>query len=577
MRGGFWKRGFSFANERRFGGVSRIKISNSAVVTEVSIHSIDPHRQLPVIATIHKRSLSSRPSSTQPLPHVVPKEDTTPEKRTINLLEILTKSIASHIRIDTNPYELDRHGRGESFHPTRPPAAIVYPTSLEDVVQIVKCCQAYKFPLIPFGVGTSVEGHVCALAEHTGTVSLDTSLLQSMDLPEFSNSEEDVVSWPDPMATVGAGVTRNTLNTALRHTGLQFVVDPGADATLGGMVATGASGTTAVHYGTMRDNVLALTAVMPDGSVVQAGTKALKNSAGYDLLGLMCGSEGTLGVITSITVKLHPIPDHVVAVVCAFKTLHQAAQAVAALKFQHLPLTRCELLDTSSVAAFNQYNAGSSVCSSTTEVPPMEELPTLFLELQASSDTILQELVTSVEQVCLEDCGGQQFQQQTNPDDRKALWAARHQLYYASIALRPEATSAVLTDACVPLSEFARILEATARDVAEQQVVGPIFGHAGDGNFHCILPIAEPHKEDPDYLRRVHAVNDKLIRRTLEVGGTCTGEHGIGYGKSQYLERQYGAGAVDMMRSIKQAVDPHNIMNPGKVIPAKIPQVESAR
>lgn len=530
-----------------------------------------------ISSTIYKRSLCSSSSSPQPLPPEEPKEGATADGSS-DLLKTLTQSIAGHIRIDTNPYELDRHGRGESFHPTRPPAAIVYPTSLEDVVEIVTCCQAHQFPLIPFGVGTSVEGHVCALTEHTGTVSVDTSLLQSMELPEFGHSDEDGdIVWPDPMATVGAGVTRNTLNTALRHTGLQFVVDPGADATLGGMVATGASGTTAVHYGTMRDNILALTAVLPDGSVVQAGTKALKNSAGYDLLGLMCGSEGTLGVITSVTVKLHPIPDHVVAVVCVFETLHQAAQAATALKFQHLPLTRCELLDTSSVAAFNQYNASSNACGTNTEVLPMEELPTLFLELQAPSDTILQELVASVEQVCLEDCGGQQFQQQTNPDDRKALWAARHQLYYASIALRPEATSAVLTDACVPLSEFARILEATARDVAEQHVVGPIFGHVGDGNFHCILPIAEPHKEDPDYLQRVHAVNDNLIRRTLEVGGTCTGEHGIGYGKSQYLERQYGAGAVDMMRAIKQAVDPHNIMNPGKVIPPTMPQDESTR
>jgi len=308
-------------------------------------------------------------------------------------------------------------------------------------------------------------------------------------------------------------------------------------------------------------------------------------------LGLWCGSEGTLGVITSVTVKLHPIPQHVVALVCVFDNLYQAAQVVAALKFQSIPLSRCELLDTSSVVAFNQYNNSSSSSSESSRPPKMVEKPTLLLELQASSPTMLEELVKQAESICVEEGGGFQFQQETDETKRRALWAARHQLYYASLQLRqPSSTKnnndvktteedhstqppkqykrnnrAVLTDACVPLSEFARIIDATARDVHDQNVVGPIFGHAGDGNFHCIMPV---HDDDPDdYLQRVHAVNDKLIQRTLAAGGTCTGEHGVGYGKAEYLEAQYGPGAVDMMRAIKQAVDPHNIMNPGKILP----------
>lgn len=472
------------------------------------------------------------------------------------------------MKLEANPYELDRHGRGESYHQTKPPVAIVYPRCVREVQEVVRLANKYRIPLITFGAGTSVEGHVCALY---GGISLDTSLLQSMELPDFGTSHEaDELNtmWPDPMATVGSGVTRNTLNRALRHTGLYFVVDPGADATLGGMVACGASGTTAVHYGTMRENILALEAVMPDGSIVKAGTKALKNSAGYDLLGLLCGSEGTLGVITSVTVKLHPIPDHVVTAVCVFNSLHHAARAVAAFKFQNVSLTRCELLDASSIVAFNRLIKSTSSNVGKGDAPSsMKELPTLFLELQAPSDSILDELATRVQEICMNDFDGQSFQKQTNLEDRNALWAARHQLYNAVIALRPGANSAVVTDVCVPLSEFARVIEATAQDVAEQNVVGPIFGHAGDGNFHCILPIADWNKEDPAYLERVHCVNDRMIRRTLEVGGTCTGEHGIGYGKSKYLEAQYGIGAVSMMRTIKQALDPHNIMNPGKVVP----------
>jgi D-lactate dehydrogenase (cytochrome) len=318
----------------------------------------------------------------------------------------------------------------------------------------------------------------------------------------------------------------------------------------------------------MRENILALECVLANGDIVNCGTKAMKNSAGYDLLGLMCGSEGTLGVITSVTVKLNPIPEHVVAAVCVFDTLHQAAETVAALKFQNVPLIRCELLDSASISAFNKHTQSQKQDgnSNNHNTPPMQESPTLFLELHGSSEAALKDQIQNVQEICVE-AGGTKFQVSTEAQERQALWKARHALYYVIWGLRPGAESAVpvVTDSCVPLSEFANVIQATAQDVEEQGVVGPCFGHAGDGNFHCILPITAD--EDPDYLQRVHAVNDRLIRRTLEAGGTCTGEHGVGYGKTKYLNQQYGPGAVQMMRAIKQALDPRNIMNPGKVVP----------
>lgn len=454
----------------------------------------------------------------------------------------------------TNPYELDRHGRGESFHPTQPPEAILKPTSEEQVSAILSFCHEHSVPVVPFGVGTSVEGHVCCLE---GGISLDTVNLNSIQLPSdlssSLSSSDDAL--PDPIARVGAGVTRHTLNQALRHTGLQFVVDPGADATIGGMVATGASGTTAVRYGTMRENLLEVECVLADGTLVRSGTKALKNSAGYDMTSLLCGSEGTLGVITAATVKLHPIPQHAMAAVCVFPSLHAAANAVATLKFCGVPLLRCELLDGPSVAAFNAYNPGEE---------DLPVAPTLFLEFAAESEATLSEQVKATAEVC-DDLGGSGFEFTSSEEDRKKLWAARHSLYYASIHSREGASNAILTDACVPLSRFAEVLEATAADVKAAGVVGPCFGHAGDGNFHCILPVKDD--DPPEYLEKLHAINDRLIKRTLSAGGTCTGEHGVGYGKAKYLSAQYGDGAVFAMRAIKAALDPQNILNPGKIVP----------
>ncbi|VEU43941.1 unnamed protein product [Pseudo-nitzschia multistriata] len=488
--------------------------------------------------------------------------------------------------VSTNPYELDRHGRGESHHrgytlngtandtandtanetnDPLTPDVIVRPQTVKDVSELLGFCNEHRIPVIPYGAGTSVEGHVCATTR--GSISLDMAGFTEVVLPGELDSETETessseVSLPDPIARVGAGVSRKTLNEALRATGMQFVVDPGADATIGGMVATGASGTTTVRYGTMRENLLGLECVLADGTIVsRIGGRVLKSSAGYDLVGLMCGSEGTLGVITSVTVKLHPIPDHVVAAVCVFESLADAANTVAMLKFCEVPMVRCELLDATSVAAFNASNSNGNSGNSR----PMEEKATLFLEFQASSEEALKEQIATTQEICTGDeFGGSDFRFTSGEEERKALWAARHNLYYASINYRKGSTTAFLTDACVPLSEFASVLDETVRDVEETGVVGPCFGHAGDGNFHCILPVSE---DEPDeYMEKVFAVHERIIRRALAAGGTCTGEHGVGYGKIKYLGDQYGEGAVRMMERVKASLDPNNILNPGKVV-----------
>jgi len=471
--------------------------------------------------------------------------------------EELRNEVLPHVQFSSNAYDLERHGRGESYHPTRPPDLVAAPSEEQDVRELVQYCFKHRIPLVPFGAGTSVEGHVNALF---GGVCLDMSEFQSItDVPDVTSSDSE---YPDPHVTVGAGVTRMRLNEALRHTGYQFSVDPGADATLGGMMATGASGTSTVKHGTMRDNLLECRVVLADSetdaSVVRCGTKALKNSAGYDLLSLFCGSEGTLGVITSVTVKLHPVPQFVVAATCQFESLYQAAAAVSALKITAVPLSRCELLDTASVEAFNAYNTPES--SST----PMEVKPTLFLEFEGHSELSLQEVVSMTEDVCVNDYGGSSFAFASDEHERRTLWSARHSLYYATVAYRHGATGAILADAAVPLSHFASVIDETVKDVEKYDVVGPCFGHAGDGNLHCILPIKEDDSEE--YMERVHTVYGNLIDRTLAVGGTCTGEHGIGYGKIPYLERQYGPEAVRVMETIKRSLDPRNIMNPGKVV-----------
>lgn len=397
--------------------------------------------------------------------------------------------------------------------------------------------------MIPFGTGTSLEGHVAALH---GGISIDTCNLNTIKVYD----EQDF------FVTVGAGVTRSKLNEALRHTGLQFMIDPGADASIGGMVACGASGTTAVKYGTMRENILALEVVLPDGRIANTGSLAVKSSAGYDLTSLMCGSEGTLGIITKVTCRLHPIPEHVSAALCSFASLHEAAEAVTAIRQLGVDVTRLELLDSTSIAAFNQYSSN---------VPDLPEQPHLFLEFSGASGTAVAEQASLAESICMDGYNCKGFHIESSEEARKKLWAARHVLYYASIALRPGASHALITDACVPLSQFATILQQTADDIKELGLIATCFGHAGDGNFHCILPTLPD--DSVDYTQAIRTLSDRLIDRTLAVGGTCTGEHGIGYGKIKYLQQQYrDTATLDMMRLIKKSLDPLNLMNPGKVI-----------
>jgi len=352
---------------------------------------------------------------------------------------------------------------------------------------------------------------------------------------------------------VQAGLTRLGLNQHLRHTGLRFPVDPGADASIGGMAACGASGTSAVRCGTMRENVLGLRAVLASGELFSTGGRARKSSAGYDLTRLLVGSEGTLAVITEVALRLQAVPAAAAAAVCLFPSLSAAASAVALVLQSGVPVSRCEILDGRTVAAFNAYAV---------EVPDLVEGPTLLFEFEGTSEASVAEQAEISAECCAEHGGGS-FEWSTKAEERRRLWQARHATYYASLALRP-GSRGIVTDAAVPISQLAQVMEATAADVTASNVVGPIFGHAGDGNFHCILL---SHPDDPaEYTERLHAVHYRLLERALACGGTCTGEHGIGIGKKAWLRKQHGDGAVGVMRAIKIALDPLNILNPDKVV-----------
>jgi D-lactate dehydrogenase (cytochrome) len=445
------------------------------------------------------------------------------------------------INISTNPYELDRHGRGESYHKPYPPQSIVHVASEAEVIAVLKLCNEFKVPVVPFGAGTSVEGHVGALH---GGVSL--SFCQSFNkILRIDAASMD--------ATVQAGVTRHQLNNELRHTGLQFMVDPGADASIGGMTATGASGTSAVKYGTMKENVLGCRAILSTGEVIKCGGRARKNSAGLDLTRLMIGSEGTLGVITEVTVKLHPIPNVVSAAVCKFPSISEAANAITAILQSGIAVSKCELMDSTTMEAYNKY---------ATDVPDMPLVPHLFLEFTDISEGRVVEQANLAAELC-SSFSGSEFQFSQTPSEQKKLWSARHSVYYASIALRKDAKG-VVTDACVPLDHLAQILVDTSNDVKAEGIVGSIFGHAGDGNFHVVLPIVSGD-ESNGYLEKVHRVMDNISKRAIAAGGTCTGEHGVGVGKLKYLEEQYNSSTISAMRRIKIALDPNNILNPGKI------------
>ena len=438
-------------------------------------------------------------------------------------------------RLSTSAAVREQHGRDESYHPAAAPDAVAFARSTEEVAGIVRTCAAHKLPVIAFGTGTSLEGHVAALR---GGVCIDVSC---MDRILEVNAE-------DLDCRVQAGVRRKQLNEYLRDTGLFFPIDPGADASLGGMTATRASGTNAVRYGTMRENVLGLTVVLADGRVIRTGGRARKSSAGYDLTRLFIGSEGTLGVITEIQLRLYGIPEAVSSAVCSFQTLKGAVDTVITTIQMGIPVARIELLDEVQMDAINRY--------SDLNYPAQ---PTLFFEFHGS-DSGVKEQTGRVGEIASE-FGGGDFQWATRTEDRNKLWQARHDAYYAAMALRP-GCKGWATDVCVPISRLAECILETRKDIDESGIITPIVGHVGDGNFHLVFLVDTENEEE---MKKATAVNDRMVMRALELGGTCTGEHGIGYGKIEFLRHEHGE-AVSVMRQIKRALDPDELMNPGKIL-----------
>ncbi|MBV9665759.1 MAG: FAD-binding protein [Actinobacteria bacterium] len=441
-------------------------------------------------------------------------------------------------RVSTAPAVCDQHGRDEGWHAAVPPDAVVFAASTDDVVAVVQACARHRVPLIPFGVGTSLEGHVAAVR---GGVSLDLS--QMATVLEVNAEDLD--------CRVQAGVTRRALNDVLRRDGLFFPIDPGADATLGGMAATRASGTNAVRYGTMRDVVLGLTAVLADGSVVRTGTRARKSSAGYDLTRLLVGSEGTLGVITEVALRVHGIPECIGSAVSSFATLDGAVRTVIETIQLGVPVARLELLDAMQVAACNAYSG--------LDLPVA---PLLLLEFHGSETTVADD-AAAVERLSTNN-GGNGWAWSTDQAERERLWRARHDAYYAAKALRPGAL-AVPTDVCVPISRLAACIAETRADLDASGLTAPIVGHVGDGNFHALV-LFDP--DDESEKQRAQDVHTRMVERALAAGGTCTGEHGVGYGKLDFMRTEHGTGALAAMAAVKHALDPDEILNPGKLVPA---------
>jgi D-lactate dehydrogenase (cytochrome) len=438
-------------------------------------------------------------------------------------------------RLSTAPAVREQHGRDESYHAAAPPDAVVFAESTEEVAAIVGLCAAHKVPVIAFGTGTSLEGHVAALE---GGICIDLSRMSRV----LRVSPEDLD------CTVEAGVTRKQLNEYLRDTGLFFPIDPGADASLGGMAATRASGTNAVRYGTMRENVLSLTVVLADGRIIRTARRARKSSAGYDLTRLFVGSEGTLGVITEVTLRLYGIPEAIMAAVCPFPSVEAAVDTVVDTIQSGVPVARIELLDAKQMAAINAYAKLDHAVA-----------PTLFFEFHGSRRGV-EEQVAQVEAFATEH-GGSRFRQAATAEERSKLWQARHDAYYAALALRPGAKGWA-TDVCVPISRLAECIAETKRDLDQSFVTAVLVGHVGDGNFHLAF-ILDPDK--PEEIAEASRINDRMVRRAIAMDGTCTGEHGVGYGKMDFLIAEHGE-AVAVMRTIKRALDPDNIMNPGKIV-----------
>ena len=438
-------------------------------------------------------------------------------------------------RLSTAAAVREQHGKDVSYHEGAAPDAVAFAETTEEVAEIVRICARHKTPVIPFGTGTSLEGHIAALR---GGISLDVSRMTA--ILEVNREDLD--------CRVQAGVTRKGLNEYLRDSGLFFPIDPGADASLGGMTATRASGTNAVRYGTMRENVLGLTVVTPDGRIVRTGGRARKSSAGYDLTRLFVGSEGTLGVITEVQLRLYGIPEATSAAVCAFPDLEGAVNTVISTIQLGVPVARIELLDEVQMRACNLY--------SKLDFP---EQPTLFFEFHGTEAGV-QEQAETVGELAGE-FGGANFQWATQQEDRSRLWQARHDAYWAAKALKP-GSEGWATDVCVPISRLAECILETKKDIQDSGLLAPIVGHVGDGNFHLVYLLDPGDAAQHD---KAEKLNDRMVARALQMGGTCTGEHGVGYGKMHFLQAEHGE-AVALMRQVKLALDPDNIMNPGKVV-----------
>lgn len=431
------------------------------------------------------------------------------------------------------------HGKDESSLPPVPPDAVLFAQTTAEVAEAVKLCGSHRVPVIPYGTGTSLEGHLLAIH---GGLSIDLSGMNKV----LAVRPEDLD------ATVEAGVTRKQLNAALHGTGLFFPIDPGADASLGGMAATRASGTNAVRYGTMRDNVLGMTVVMADGAIIKTGGRARKSAAGYDLTRLIIGSEGTLGVITELTVRLYPIPEAISCAVCAFPMIIDAVNAVIQTIQLGVPMARIELLDALAIKAINRHSKTD-----------LREAPTLFFEFHGSPAGVKEQ--AEAVQTIVREHGGMDFEWASRPEDRSRLWQARHDVYYACLGLKPGAR-ALTTDVCVPISRLAECIVESAADVAASGMLAPLVGHVGDGNFHLAILVDTADSAD---VARAEALAGRLVERALRMEGTCTGEHGIGIGKQKYLVEEHGPDALLVMRAVKHALDPDNLMNPGKILPPR--------
>jgi D-lactate dehydrogenase (cytochrome) len=451
------------------------------------------------------------------------------------MLEALLERFGS--RCSTAMAIREQHGRDESPFDVSPPEVVVFAETSDEVAAVLALADEHRVPVIPYGAGTSLEGHLLAVQ---GGVSLDLSRMNRI----LQIHADDLT------VTVEAGVTRNQLNAALRHLGLFFPIDPGADASLGGMCATRASGTNAVRYGTMRENVLGLTVATAHGRLIRTGSRARKSSAGYDLTRLYVGSEGTLGVICDVTLRLYPLPEAVSAAVCSFPSIDAAVQTTIAIIQMGVPIARCELLDAHAVRAVNRHDKLN-----------LPEAPMLLMEFHGSAASVEEQAATV--QALARDMAGTDFEWATTPEARTRLWTARHHAYLSALQMRP-GCRCVTTDTCVPISRLAASINASVAEVEASGLPYFIVGHVGDGNFHMGYLIDPDQPQERELAEHLSA---QMVTRALQLEGTCTGEHGIGLHKQGFLLEEAGSGAVDQMRALKSALDPHNIMNPGKIFP----------